>query len=121
MPPLKRHSTWPYLGFAFTDSGEPIDCTLYDVRLVVKDKANVIRINVAIGAIGSPAKWDDEATGKGHYEWEDADVDEIGTFTYEFKFVQKSDPTIKFAIPTKSFFTYEIIEDIDIPATPATP
>jgi hypothetical protein len=115
MPVLKRHSTWPYLEFAFTDADGPINCTIYKVRMVVKDKAGAIKINTIVGEVGSAAVWDNEATGTGHYKWLPDDVDTTGQFFYEFKFELIADPTQKFSIPLKDFYDYSIIEDIEIP------
>jgi hypothetical protein len=112
----------PYLEFMFRDKGAPIDCRLYDVRLVVKDSADVVVINELIGRDGNtgPARWGstenegDESTGVGHYEWLDIDTHEVGNFKYEFKFERKSDGK-DFSIPKSGFYGYEITEDIELP------
>lgn len=112
---LKRHSTWPHLEFKFKDAGVPIDCSIYTIRLVVRDSQGTIVINCIIGEAGSNAVWDDESTGIGHYEWQETDTHEVGTFQYEFKFVSVEHPEHKFPVPAKTFYSYEIIEDIELP------
>lgn len=124
MEQLKRHNTWPYLDFEFKDNGVPIDCTKFDIRLVVKNEAGTVVINCIVGEVGSAAKWDTEdengtpidgeVLGLGHYEWEDGDTDNLGAFDYEFKFTRKEDGE-KFSIPEKGFYNYIIIEDIPLP------
>jgi hypothetical protein len=115
MESIKRHSSYPYLEFGFTDDdGGVIDCTIYDIRLVVKNIDNEIVINCVVGEEGSSAVWDEEALGTGYYEWQDADTQELGTYRYEFKFTRIVDGET-FVVPKKGFYGYRIIEDIPIP------
>lgn len=116
MPSIKRHNTFPYLHFEFKDRNGPIDCTPFDVRLVVRDSQGNIVINTVVGA-ETPAIWDDESAGVGHYEWLEVDTHETGEFQYEFKFNRKADGK-DFSIPEKGFFSYSIIEDIELPPDP---
>jgi hypothetical protein len=110
---IKRHSTFPYLEFSFADaSGNAIDCTNYQVKLLSMNKDKEVIIDAIVDATGSGAVWTDVTGGTGEYHWQTGDTDDVGVYKYEFEFIRMADDKI-FTVPETGFFTYTVKEDIE--------
>jgi len=109
---IKQDDTLPYLGFNFTDlDGNPLDCTDYVVKFLVRNRQKVVVLEAEVGAVDSGAVWLNQSIGLGEYRWVDGDTAEIGTFEYEFEFTRISDSRV-FTVPKDSYYTFTIIPDI---------
>lgn len=112
---IKQYNTYPHLHFAFTDaSGQPVDCSIYDVKLVARDRKGNIVIEAEIGESSGSAVWNEgnAALGKGLYRWEKQDTALQGIYEYEFKFRRHSDGR-EFTIPQEGYFEYIVYDDIN--------
>jgi hypothetical protein len=109
---IKQFDTWPYLEFAFTDlDGDAIDCTEFQVELIIMNRKDEIIVNEIIGDQNSNAVWTDESGGIGEYHWQAGDTDLQGLHKYEFKFTRLIDEVI-FRLPKDSFFEFEVHDSI---------
>lgn len=109
---IKKNDTYPYIAFSFTDDNEqPVDCTPFIVKIVVRNRTGRTIIDAIIGKEGSGGVWMNETEGIGKYEWKPTDTEVSGQYEYEFKFIRKSDNK-RFTIPENGYYTYEIKESI---------
>lgn len=109
---IKQHDTWPHLEFNFIDaSGDPVDCSGYTVRLLVRNKRKQVVINTVIGDPSGNASWIDESLGAGEYAWQAEDTEIAGQYQYEFEFTRDSDGKV-FTIPQDTYFFFTVTDDI---------
>lgn len=114
---IKQGDTLPYLEFAFIDEDNlPVDCTGYEVQLLVRDRKKTIVIDATVGSVldeetAAGAIWIDQTLGTGEYHWSPADTLKQGKFKYEFKFTRLSDGKV-FTLPQQGFLEYEVTEDV---------
>lgn len=109
---IKQYSTYPPLSFDFVDDdGLPVDCSTYQVKLLVKNFKGQTVINSVIGEEGSSGIWLDEMNGIGEYQWEPEDTMKVGRFKYEFQFKRLYDNKT-FKIPDQGYYEYGVMEGI---------
>jgi hypothetical protein len=111
MDVIKQNDTWPYLEFNFIDaSGNPVDCSNFEVSLVVRNYKKVVTIEATLND-ASGAVWTDRQKGFGEYRWQEIDTRIQGRFQYEFKFIDTINNR-KFTLPTIGYFEYEVNDDV---------
>ena len=110
---IKQHSTYPPLSFDFVDdAGNPVDCTNYEVRLLVKNSKDETVIDSIIDAEKSGGMWIDAVNGMGEYQWEPEDTSKIGRYRYEFEFKRLYDNKT-FKIPDQGYYEYGVFDGVD--------
>lgn len=109
---IKKGSLFPYLSFEFFDEdGEHIDCSLFQVILLVQNRHGATVIRAVVGEENSGAIWINEDQGIGEYQWKTGDTDILGRYKYEFKLIRLHDDK-PFRIPESDYFYYLVRDDI---------
>ena len=110
---IKQYSTFPPLSFDFVDDeNTPVDCSAYEVRLLVKNFKGQTVIDSIIGAENSNGIWTNEINGMGEYQWRVEDTSKIGRYRYEFEFKRLYDNKT-FKIPDQGYYEYGVFDGVD--------